>query len=255
VLGKVTWGALKPFTYVGGGGDDGFGGNTHITDLNGDGWNDILICDVDIDVVDCSKRLHIFHNTGSVPGADLTMKEEAELGSGGTGPGWKGVVGMKAGDLTGAYDVAIADFDRDGDTDMLVGRCSGSFFWENQAAPAYCQADVGHGGPGAMQLSICGVPLDFEGAPATLALTGGVPLKPVFLAVGPTDAPTPLKGGTLVPSPPAAVLLGLATDGVGSLKLPLQALGSSTVTLYLQVIVKNGPVFEFSNAVELVIGL
>src|SRR6185369_16435579 len=111
-------------------------GNVHMHDLDGDGWNDVLICDMDIDVVDCSKRLHIFHNLGGAPGSDVSLREEAELASGNQGPGWKGVVGMDAPDQKGTYDVALGDFDNDGDEDMLVARCTGSFFWENQENPS-----------------------------------------------------------------------------------------------------------------------
>ena len=67
-----------------------------------------------------------------------------------------------------------------------------------------------------MQFSICGQELSFEGAQATFALGGAAPLQPVFLALGAGSVPTPLKGGTLVPSPPLIVMLG-PSDATGAL--------------------------------------
>lgn len=255
-LGKVLWGPLKTFSFAGGT-DDGFGGNTRITDLDGDAWKDVLIASHDIDIVSCSGRLHIYRNLGGVPGADVTLEEEAEFNNGNMGTGWKGVVGMQVMDLNGTYDVAPGDFDNDGDTDLLVARCTGSFFWENGTNPAIsvCQENLGFAGPGAMTLDICGDPLEFEGAEATLALNGAAPLQPVFLPLGLSASPTPFKGGTLVPVPPAVVVVGPLTDAGGALSMPVSALGGSLATIYLQALVKDGATWELSNALELVIGV
>src|SRR6185503_14022584 len=78
-LNRVIWGPLKQFSFVSGN-DDGFGHTVLIEDLDNNGWNDVIITDVDGDVPGCSRRLHIYHNTGSVPGdLNLVLKEEAEL--------------------------------------------------------------------------------------------------------------------------------------------------------------------------------
>ena len=37
--------------------DQGFGGNSVIADLNHDGWNDVLIADVDVDIPGCGRRM------------------------------------------------------------------------------------------------------------------------------------------------------------------------------------------------------
>jgi len=42
------------------------------------------------------------------------------------------VQGMLPADLSGTFDVGLLDLDRDGDTDMVFGRCSGTYVWLNQ---------------------------------------------------------------------------------------------------------------------------
>jgi hypothetical protein len=94
-----------------------------------EGWKDAVIADFDVDVFSCSRRAHIYHNPGGAVGSQPTLREEAQQASG----GWRGVVGMQAGDFTGTFDIAPFDIDNDGDTDMVFGRCSGTFVWMNQA--------------------------------------------------------------------------------------------------------------------------
>src|SRR5262245_6884107 len=67
VLNRIVWGPLKNYTFVTGA-DDTFGHNVYIRDLDGNGWADVIVTDVDGDLVGCDRRLHIYHNTGSVPG-------------------------------------------------------------------------------------------------------------------------------------------------------------------------------------------
>jgi len=99
----------KTFTFVSGG-DDGFGNNSRIVDLNNDGFNDVLIADVDVDIGGCSRRLHFYRNLGNVPSVNLQDQ---------------GTCGIAAGDLTGTHDVAVFDINNDGWNDLVVGRCAG----------------------------------------------------------------------------------------------------------------------------------
>jgi hypothetical protein len=74
------------FTYahVGGGGpasDDGFAGNSVIADLDNDGWNDVLVTDVEVDIPGCGRRMHIYQNSGGEVGGSIAL-QETTTGSG-----------------------------------------------------------------------------------------------------------------------------------------------------------------------------
>jgi hypothetical protein len=127
-LNRVIWGPNKTYNMLSGG-DDGFPGNNLIVDLNDDGWNDVIQADFDVDLPGCNRRCHIYHNPGGVVGSQITLVQEMQ-NSGSSG--WKGVVGMTSSNLTGTYDIAVFDFDNDGDNDLIMGRCSGTFAWINQ---------------------------------------------------------------------------------------------------------------------------
>jgi hypothetical protein len=133
-LGRVVWSPALVFSFPSGAGygDDTVAGDSIIHDLDGDGWNDVLISDVDVDISGCDRRLHIYHNLGGAPGSDVTLREEAQQA--GTG-GWKGAVGLLASDLTGTFDIASFDIDNDGDEDLVIGRCSGTSVFMNTRNP------------------------------------------------------------------------------------------------------------------------
>ena len=134
-LNTPSWGSAN-FSFATGG-DDGFGSQSLITDLDQDGFKDVLISDVDVDDptgyatgTSCpggqaSRRLHIYRNLANTP--SVTLKEEAQQASG----GWRGVVGMTAADLAGTYHTAAFDIDRDGDDDLVLGRTCTTSVWMN----------------------------------------------------------------------------------------------------------------------------
>ena len=101
---------------TGTGSDDGFGGNSVIADLDNDGWNDVIITDVDVDISGCNRRMHIYHNLGNAP--MVTIRQENDGGA------WR---------PTGVHDVAVFDIDGDGWKDMVIGTCSGTQVWMNVA--------------------------------------------------------------------------------------------------------------------------
>jgi hypothetical protein len=149
VNGQATFGPTIAFTYTGGGGDDGFGGNNIIADLNNDGWKDAIIADFDVDVDGCGRRCHIFRNLGNAP--NVTLQEE-QVGS--------NVVGIPTSMLTGTFDVAVFDINGDGWKDMVIGRCSGTQVWINQP-------------PAGMTFQIAGGPPQYiaPGAPRQIDVT------------------------------------------------------------------------------------
>lgn len=123
--------------------DDGFAGNSLISDLNNDGFADVIIADVDHDISGCHRRLHIYRNLGDVP--NVTLTEFAETP---TTAGWKGAPGLSVSDIQGTHDVAVFDIDNDGWKDLIVGRCfsttvyMGAPYAEPASADCDCDGDV-----------------------------------------------------------------------------------------------------------------
>lgn len=132
-LGHALFPVSRTFLFPSGAGygDDGFGSQSLIVDLDQDGWKDILISDVDVDIEGCSRRMHLYHNLGGPP--NVTFREEAQMA--GASNGWKGAVGLLPSLLQGTHNVAAFDIDRDGDKDLVIGRCTGTSVWINTLNP------------------------------------------------------------------------------------------------------------------------
>jgi hypothetical protein len=115
--------------------DDGFGGDNMVADLDMDGWNDVLITDVDVDISGCGRRMHIYRNLGGTPGGDVVLEEQT------TGSSCQNIFGnppsclvasIPANKLEGVHDVAVFDINGDTWNDMVVGRCGGTEVYINQ---------------------------------------------------------------------------------------------------------------------------
>jgi len=128
VNGRATF-SNHVFTWnTGGNQDDGFGGDNYIVDLNNDGWNDVVITDVDVDIPGgngCAdgRRTHIYRNLGGTPGGVVNLQEQI---IGGQAAG-----GIPNSMLVGTHDAAIFDINGDGWLDMVIGRCTGTTVWMN----------------------------------------------------------------------------------------------------------------------------
>ncbi len=116
------------------GGDQGFGGNSLVADLDNDGWQDVLVTDVSVDIPGCGRRLRVFRNLGGEPGDAVVLQEQT------SGEGcqvWMGnppsciVAGVPASQLEGVHDAAVFDIDGDGWKDLVLGRCAGMAIYRN----------------------------------------------------------------------------------------------------------------------------
>ena len=100
------------------GGDDGFGGNSVIAGLDNDGFNDVIITDIDVDIGPCSnRRMHIYHNLGNLP--NVTLRQEADGAESTFRP-------------NNVHDAAVFDVDGDGYLDMVLGTCTTTQVWINE---------------------------------------------------------------------------------------------------------------------------
>ncbi|MFT7461964.1 MAG: hypothetical protein ACI9EF_000298 [Pseudohongiellaceae bacterium] len=115
-----------------------------------------------------------------------------------------------------------------------------------------CQTDLGFGGPGTSQLSVCGDALA-SGGQADLSLTGALPGASIWYVLGQNNNPLPFKGGQLLPVP----ILGLVTataDGNGDHQIAALPGGGGPFTLYVQAVSIDAAQpfgFALSNALAL----
>lgn len=209
-------------------------GKSLLADLDMDGWNEVLVCDVESDLSGCSRYLRIYHNETEVVGAqtnaDLILQHEREVAQ---GPGWLGVPGMLYNHLSGTQDVAPFDFDGDGDLDLLIGRCSGTFLWRNELIPPCGLTSYGPTtGANVATLSSSDTPsagqdFDFE-------LSGFQGNGSAVLLISIAESALPLFGGTVVVDITKTLSLNVPiTNGSGTLTQPLPA-GVAGAQIYTQ---------------------
>ena len=243
-LGRVVWSANKTFQFLSGG-DDGFAGNSLITDLDGDGWKDVLITDVDVDVGGCSRRMHVYHNPGGSPGQEIALLEERQS----SGSGWVGAVGLQSNQLEGSHDVAVFDIDNNGSQDMVLGRCAGTSVLMNMIVPE-CATDLGFGG--GARLQVCGSGFG-AGQVSTIRVDNVPPTTQLFIAVSLDSNPTPIPGLGTVVTAPANLLLEFDSTPFGTWQSGPIPGGNGPATAYVQAFaldITKPLLLDLSNAVE-----
>ena len=132
IFGRVNWSAAYDF----GSFDLGFASNNLIIDLDGDGWDEAIFADVDVDLTGFNRRLQIFHNRGGTVGGFVTLREER------SGSNY-GALGLPQQNCT--HDIAPFDLDNDGDVDLVIGTCDGTEIYLNQRdelGTFYCDATL-----------------------------------------------------------------------------------------------------------------
>ncbi len=117
--GEVNWHAGGNGTTFNNTG--GFGSNAIMADLNGDGFNDVLIADVDVDLWACGgNRLKILRNNANPPTVTF-VEDPANL------PPQEN----QGAPLAGTHDVAAFDINGDSWVDLIVGTCAGTTVFMN----------------------------------------------------------------------------------------------------------------------------
>ena len=96
-------------------GTTGFGGNVNLADLDQDGYLDVLVSDVDIDIPGCGRRLSMLRNQGR--GSWQLLFDPYAT--------------QQAWNPNGSYDSIAVDVDGDGRRDVVSGTCGGLHVFMN----------------------------------------------------------------------------------------------------------------------------
>ena len=226
-----------------------YSSNNLLVDLDGDGFDEVLVADVDVEITQYKEgfRLHFYHNQGGLPGAatvDL-VEERGSLSD----SSWIGAPGLHAEDLRWTHDVAVFDVNGDGKKDLVLSRLEGTQVWLQTNQPT-CQASLGFGT--GIVLEICGGDLSSSNA-AELIVRDATPSAPLYLALGTGANPTPLAGlgVTLVPSP-VSNLLTFQVDALGVFTLEVPGgLGLQTIFAQAFQLGSSGTSLQSSNALQI----
>ncbi len=101
-----------------GAGSSEFSGNDLAADLDKDGFEDVLIASVDMDLINCTLFAKVYRNLADPPLVTLALQGNA---------------GIAPSHLQGVHDFAVFDIDGDTWLDLVIGRCSGTTVYMNLA--------------------------------------------------------------------------------------------------------------------------
>lgn len=108
VDGRVIWNIVQVDDSPA---SDSFGGNVKLVDMDGNGYRDVLLSDVDTDFQFCDRQPVTLRNNGALPTPDISDPLN------GARPDWMPL---------GTFDMVGADFDGDGQRDIWAGTCNGN---------------------------------------------------------------------------------------------------------------------------------
>lgn len=130
---------FSSFTLAQSPGTGGFAGNATVVDMDNDGFKDIVMGDIDVDVPGCDRHATVLRNT---PTAGILLSDP-----------WPTVQPWHT---NGTHDIAVLDLNGDGLQDMIYAKCTGYAAWIQQAPPMLLSLTEPQ--PGALNIDVAFAP-------------------------------------------------------------------------------------------------
>ncbi|HYC79005.1 MAG TPA: VCBS repeat-containing protein [Planctomycetota bacterium] len=128
-------------------GTQNFAGNVNVVDMDNDGFKDIVMGDIDVDVPDCTRHATLLKNN---PLASPSILSDPYLANGSCSSG------CQPWHSQGTHDIAVIDINGDGHMDMIYGKCSGYTCWIQTPPPI--TLTLSEPAPGALTLAVTNGP-------------------------------------------------------------------------------------------------
>ena len=95
---------------------------------------------------------------------------------------------------------------------------------------------------------MCGDDLTTADSISHFLLTGATPFTTLVFVMGVSANPTPINGGTVVPT--LDTVIPLFTDALGNISIYIKGTGGPSIDLYMQIADISGSTWHFSNALK-----